>query len=74
MYFEDNWNWSEKYPVLRISFAKGTLSVDDLKNNVRGRESIGTMLENSVKGLYRKNRKKVVLLVDEYDKAIIDNI
>jgi len=74
LYFEDNWNWSEKYPVLRISFAKGTLSVDDLKNNVRGRESIGTMLENSVKGLYRKNRKKVVLLVDEYDKAIIDNI
>ena len=89
LYLENNWNWQEKYPVVRISFVKDTLSVDDLKNRVRSiikekareeeveieeRESIGTMLENLVKGLYRKNRRKVVLLVDEYDKAIIDNI
>ncbi len=48
-------------------------------NNVSFKESVenidlGTMLASLIKTLYKKYNQKVVLLIDEYDKPIIDNI
>jgi hypothetical protein len=90
LYIYDKWNWEEQYPVIRIDFAKGQLqSSDDLKekieeileenekaldvncdNSVNSRKCFSTLIKRTCE----KYNKKVVILIDEYDKPILDNI
>ena len=86
----DGWDWSKKYPVIKIDFASGVLTsredlririVHLLKENARnlGVEidwdtDLAGMLENLVSKTAEHYEAPVVLLVDEYDKPLLDNI
>ena len=84
---ENRWDWRKKYPVIRISFGGGVLgSVADLQQSLHQQL---TMLEDQFKSTARfpdhRSRfkdlivhaatgERVVILVDEYDKPILDRI
>jgi hypothetical protein len=79
----------EKHPVLRLdmsNIANETPEAlkDELSIALRARASIegfvidyprpSTILKTLIEALYRKYNKRVVVLIDEYDKPILDNI
>jgi len=82
----DQWDWNTKYPVIRIDFSKISHKEIGLMNAlVRELSTIanffnitlqckepGTMFNELINLLTNKN--KVVILIDEYDKPIIDYI
>ncbi len=87
---EDKWNWEERYPVLRISFAKDIKNKEDLKDKIY-HELEKNYLKHSLKiptkikdntllfekliiKLNETKHKKIVILIDEYDKPILDLI
>lgn len=89
LYAERHWDWSLKYPVLRFSFGGGVLgSADDLRASLD--EQLGTLeLRHQLPAEYPDARsrfkrlimrlaeqagQRVVVLVDEYDKPILDRI
>jgi hypothetical protein len=90
LYIQDKWNWEEIYPVIRISFAKDIKRKEDLKGRIReeleknyerngeemevGKKDEGSLLEKLVIKINKKKRKQVVVLIDEYDKPILDVI
>jgi hypothetical protein len=90
LYIEDKWNWEEIYPVIRISFAKDIKRKEDLRDRIReeieknyerngeemeeGKKDEGSLLEKLVIKINKKKRKQVVVLIDEYDKPILDVI
>ncbi|WP_198304374.1 ATP-binding protein [Arcobacter vandammei] len=87
---ENKWNWEVKYPVIHISFAGGRLESradldkkweEILEDNEKrlGVECFDSIydrrcFEELIKQAYEKYEQKVVVLVDEYDKPILDNI
>ncbi len=90
LYIYGRYDWSKYYPVIKISFAQGTLhSRDDLDRQIihilkDNQELLGVDCENSedivrcfqtlIALAHEKYKQKVVILVDEYDKPILDNI
>jgi len=89
LYCHDKWDWSVKYPVIRLSFAEGVLkSSEELKEKIGEQLGIyqrafGLQLEaTSLSGrfselicaVHQKQGQRVVVLVDEYDKPILDNL
>jgi hypothetical protein len=90
MYIEDKWNWEEKYPVVRIDFAKDIKKKEDLKekmyqelrkNYMWNKEEMpkeirdeSILLEELIMRISEREKKQVVVLVDEYDKPILDVI
>lgn len=89
LYIEDKWDWSVVYPVIKIDFADGFLqSREELErfiyeffDSAQNRFDI-TYRASSIHGRFReliqnvreKYDRRVVILVDEYDKPILDNI
>ena len=89
LYLEHNWNWDKKHPVIRIDFGGGLLrnaeeldqKILEILNEYANKESVFLKTE-SISGKFRelimqlekKYSQKVVVLVDEYDKPILDNI
>ena len=86
---EDQWNWEVKYPVILISFSGGINSTADLEADLlyilqSNEKRLGLKCENRVRPqhffaeliekAYEKYHQKVVILIDEYDKPILDNI
>ncbi len=86
----DKWDWEKKFPIVKIDFSEGTLQnrsqlderiYDILFENGRSLE-IELSRDRDIPGtfgeLIRKAEKKygnrTVVLVDEYDKPILDNI
>jgi len=79
-----------KHPVIHISFGSGVGKTkadfeqkiyEILQNNQKDLEvvcdknlSSGGWFENLIRKAYEKYDKKVVILIDEYDKPILDNI
>lgn len=90
LYIYNRYNWDNSYPVIKISFAEGNLHskkelekriIDILKDNqkllnVKCEDSIDVLrcFQTLISSAYEKYNKKVVVLVDEYDKPILDNI
>lgn len=91
LYIHPHWDWSIKYPIIRISFGAGVLeNREQLEQHILEalqlcQEQLGitTKLQSSsTKGrfaeLIRKAKEQhgqsVVVLVDEYDKPLLDNI
>ncbi len=87
LYAENNWNFSKKYPVIQISFWTGVLTVEELQNkldwliNIRtsqetdivlGAKNISDKFQELIMKLNEKYGNQVVILVDEYDKPILD--
>ncbi|MCL2849337.1 MAG: ATP-binding protein, partial [Micrococcales bacterium] len=85
----DTWDWDMVYPVVRISFGAGVVSDRDhltvrieeiLTQNAR---RLGVPVEPGtvagrfaalIQGARAVHGQRVVVLVDEYDKPILDNI
>ena len=80
----------EKHPVINISFGSGKIKSKEslnqriseiFQNNLREigldlelKKSIAGNFEDIIYQAYKKYGKRVVILVDEYDKPILDNI
>jgi len=86
---EKQWNWDIAYPVIKISFSGGIHSKADLEEDLAqilnsNEERLGLECVNKSKVQYffaelikkasQKYQQKVVIVVDEYDKPILDNI
>jgi len=86
---EKQWNWDIKYPVIKISFSGGIHSKEDLEEDLlhilkSNEERLELVCEDKSKAKYffaelikkafQKYQQKVVILIDEYDKPILDNI
>ncbi len=90
LYIEEKWNWEERYPVIRIDFAEAQVkNADELEKELKatiieiGKKygygynkeyTINRNLRLLIEGIYEGSKKQVVILIDEYDKAILDNI
>ncbi len=89
LYAEEHWGWSVKHPVLRFSFGGGVLgSVADLQDSLN--EQLGTLesrfqlpaeypdarsrFKRLILRLAETTGRTVVVLIDEYDKPILDRI
>ena len=85
-----SWDWSVRYPVIRISFAEGVMEsraalderIDYLLAHNAQRLGIGELVQGSVSSRFSTlieqagllHGQRVVVLVDEYDKPILDNL
>ena len=89
LFLENNWCWDKKHPVIRIDFAQGVLTsrkqleTDIIEMLHINAEYHGVSFENTethlafselIRRLHRETAQRVVVLVDEYDKPILDNI
>jgi len=89
LYLEDHWDWSVSHPVLFLSFGGGVLkNRRELDEFITDRfEEIFTLYDLKLKQkntnlifrdlivqLNKKYDKRAVVIVDEYDKPILDNI
>ncbi|SLM29860.1 conserved hypothetical protein [Desulfamplus magnetovallimortis] len=89
LYIHDKWDWSQKYPVIKIDFSDGTIQsreeLDNIIHEILTENENYLNLKNSpmsIRGRFghlireaaKKYGKKTVVLVDEYDKPILDNI
>ncbi len=88
LYLHNNWDWSQKYPVIKFDFSRhGVDTAGKLEKFILNRiKEIARLFEASIEYdnyyeaffelIEKVSRKyeKVVLLIDEYDKPILDNI
>jgi hypothetical protein len=89
LYIYDKWDWSKKYPVIKLDFAAGggkNQNELDLRLSAllqQNKERLGVTydskdLEDDFSRLISmtaaKYGQRVVVLVDEYDKPILDNL
>ncbi len=90
LYIYDKWDWETTYPVIKISFGAGVVkSIADIDetiqeliennerrlqlecvDNSKHKKCLGELIRTA----YEKYNQKVVVLVDEYDKPILDNV
>jgi len=87
---EDKWDWDTSYPVININFAKGKIQsredldksiIRTLRNNqeilgiqCEEKDNVAGCFEELIQKAHKKYNQKVVILIDEYDKPILDNI
>ncbi len=90
LYIYDKWDWETTYPVIKISFGLGVVkSTRDLDRRImsiikENQKRLGIecetiddssgCLRELIISAYEKYNQKVVILIDEYDKPILDNI
>jgi len=89
LWIEDKWDFSQKYPVIKIDFGAGIpkekvelnkkiheiLEVNQERLGVKCEfETISGCFEELITKAALKYKEKVVILIDEYDKPILDNI
>ncbi|MEM6319615.1 MAG: ATP-binding protein [Bacteroidota bacterium] len=89
LYIYDKWDFSKKHPVIHISLATGFIGeVADFNRRLRfflkeaerqldikiDTEDAAECLQELIWQAREKYQQKVVVLIDEYDKPILDNI
>ncbi|MFV9691063.1 MAG: ATP-binding protein [Desulfobacteria bacterium] len=89
LYLEKNWDWNIEYPVIDISFGRGVVeSRPVLEQRIKtildeNAQPRGIELKNQntadrfaelIQRLEKQYSHRVVVLIDEYDKPILDNI
>ena len=87
LYVHDDWNWSVRHPVVRLSFGSANFkNPDHLDEDVvlqleyleeeagipPRQVNAASRLRRLLQSLHRKTGRRVVVLVDEYDKPILD--
>ena len=87
LHIHDHWDWSVRYPVLRFDFSSGNYQgPDDLRKEVAVQldaleneakvsprdENASARLRHLMKVLHERSGQRVMLLVDENDKPILD--
>jgi Holliday junction resolvase-like predicted endonuclease len=89
LYIYDKWDWKTKYPVIKISWDGNLQTTEDLNKKAiatfrynqenlgiecEEKESVSVCFEELIKKTYKKYNQKVVILIDEYDRPILDTI
>ncbi|WP_192483015.1 MULTISPECIES: AAA family ATPase [Cysteiniphilum] len=90
LYIEDKWDWQNKHPIIHLSFgssqsvnAEQTLLqiIEQTLHNTAKHHHIelpsltlNLQFDALIKALSEKCQQRVVLLIDEYDKPILDVI
>ncbi len=89
LFLYDKWDWSQSNPVVHISFGSGVArSVEELQETCDEilydhsrafgieyqKASRKGRFSELIQTLHEKTGRRVVVLVDEYDKPILDNI
>ena len=90
LYIHDKWDWDKTYPVIRLSFGSGvTQNREELDTRIRyqlriNRErlnlpppkekDIPSDFADIIMAAHTQYGQPVVILIDEYDKPILDNI
>jgi hypothetical protein len=90
LYIEDKWNWDEVYPVIRIDFGDTQVrSGEELEKELKAiiieigkvysykyneEYTINRNLRLLIEKIYEVSKKQMIILIDEYDKPILDNI
>ena len=87
LYIYDKWDWSKNYPVIHLDFGEiayetperlevsledFVIEIADEYNITLKKSFLNPKFGELIKKLHEKTGQKVVVLVDEYDKAIID--
>ncbi|MBK1692770.1 ATP-binding protein [Ectothiorhodospira mobilis] len=90
LYIHDRWDWQGHHPVVRLSFGSGVLQdraeldVRIRHQLARNREALGLpaaadtditgAFSDLITAAHRQHGQRVVVLIDEYDKPILDNL
>lgn len=89
LFIHDKWDWSRRYPVVKITFSDGVWqSRAELEVRIHEilqeqasmfgvsftNETIVGRFSELLRQIHQKNGERVVVLIDEYDKPILDNI
>jgi hypothetical protein len=90
LYIEDKWDWNNVYPVIRIDLSQIAIRKEEdfetqmelllkeigenYKYKYEKKYKASGNLVLLIKKCYDYYKKQVVILVDEYDKIILDNI
>jgi hypothetical protein len=89
LYIYDRYDWSRKYPVIKMDFYGNLRTPQGLKETIlalldtnqenldvecKNTESFDQCFKELIQNAYKKYNQKVVVLIDEYDKAILDNL
>jgi len=89
LYIYDKWNWEKKYPVIKIDFTGGMIkNTEDLNNKLNAvlseqermfnvtfsMKGISNQFHELIRNISEKSNSKIVILIDEYDKPLLDNI
>ena len=89
LFLENNWDWSIKYPVVNISLGRGTVESKKELNKllieildvqaeqydiILNKETLSGRFDELIRELNKKFGRGVVVLVDEYDKPLLDNL
>ncbi|PIY19162.1 hypothetical protein COZ13_06835, partial [Candidatus Desantisbacteria bacterium CG_4_10_14_3_um_filter_40_18] len=89
LWLENKWLWNKKYPAIKISFGGGVRNTDELDIVIKNQfKNIyedyelkdyeitlsNVMFLSLIRKLYKEYNSQVVILIDEYDKPILDNI
>jgi hypothetical protein len=86
---ESRWDWSQRHPVIRISFSDGMLQSraeldarihEILQDNETAlgvqceRRTVNGRFAELIRRVHERHGAPVAVLVDEYDKPILDNL
>ncbi|MDR3063602.1 MAG: ATP-binding protein [Methanobrevibacter sp.] len=89
LYIYDNWDWEDKYPVIHIDLAGGDYdsvkefedTLEDIVHRIARNfqieiysKRLNGKFTDLITEIHNKTQKKIVVLVDEYDKPIISNL
>jgi hypothetical protein len=89
LYIHDRWDWSTAYPVIRLSFGGGVLrrryELDEVLHQQLDEQErrhgllarypdLRSRFHDLIARRHEQTGQRVVVLVDEYDKPILDNL
>ncbi len=89
LYIHDKWDWARQYPVIKVDFGGGIQSTrQDLHYKITAQinyhrnlyeislneQGITNQFAELIQKLHQKFGTRVVILIDEYDKPLLDNI
>ena len=90
LYLHNRWNWQTKHPVIRLSFGSGVMRdrveldvrIRDQFRIIRNDLGLPPALQTDIAGeflalirdAHERYHQAAVVLIDEYDKPILDNI
>ena len=87
LYIHDLWDWGVRYPVLRLDFGSGSYGEPgDLHKETMAQldtiaeeagiepryDTAAARFRHLIQALHRRDNQRVAVLIDEYDKPILD--
>ncbi len=87
LFLENNWDWKDTYPVVSLSFGGQVIKTKQdfienarftLKRNAKkyginvSKSALNIYFSELIEEIYNKFQNPVVLLIDEYDKPLLD--